>query len=204
MTYCTNCGTQVGTSQYCPNCGQPQGKTHSYSKNMPQYVSKNPNGQYQQINQQNSINSPKFSGSTLMPKGVKLLVIYEILFGVIMIIIGLYLSNKSTLFAPTDTQVNSVTDFVGVLLLAVASGIAFAVIVYGSIFLGVIGIIAGILMLGKRRLGNLFSKLFLYLTGICAFFLLFIPTIFMIWFISYLNHNEEFIAYKGGFRNLLR
>lgn len=205
MPYCSNCGQDVGTSQFCPNCGKPQGKTESYSENSSQQLNQNLNNQYQQNNFSNSSQyqaefgeqynqqqppryPPNYGGYIRKPIGLTFLLIYEIIVGLIIIVFGLFvlMISQSTFNFSSGQLTSSPSDSNS------ATKMFFFIFALIIILWGVLGIFAGILINQWSQTGYILTYIFLISTGILLFEAALGTTVIMIIYIIYFNKNSYF------------
>ncbi len=126
--------------------------------------------------------NPNYGQPVIRPVGITLIAIYEIIFGVILVFLGLIL------FSVGNNPTVQINDAVG------GTSYASAFFVLGIIVIlwGLLGIIGAILFLQWKNSGYIMSLIFLISTGVVMFSLYLIPLIAMIVSLVYFFSNQNF------------
>ena len=147
MLYCPACNDRVDENMdFCSHCGTSLKKTDKENYNLP-------------FKKRRSIKN--------RPIGYIILASYETIFGILLILLGLYI------FSLFIKNLNELNLIIGVIV----------------ILIGGLGIVGAILFLQWKNEGYTLSVLFLIITGVLFLLVYFIPTIAMFIFIFYLYHN---------------
>ncbi len=199
VNFCTHCGANIKLEDEQPVVYQPYNKppqqeqqqqynTNPYTQQQP--FNPNPYTQQQmpgtnQYYQQQPMGFPGqqgYTGPIQRPTGVTLILLYELIFGLFLLLMG---GTLFTLNTETLNQVNQSIGFTYTLDLFHMIGILFL----GT---GLIGLIGAILFYQWKSIGYIITIIFLVITGILFFSLYLIPLIIMIVSLYYFLRNQKF------------
>lgn len=191
--FCMNCGSRfLNISDFNPS--NPRNGSNNYYNdhtsenqliinpvsNQPYY-----SPIYSNIKEPNQFNNNPITPSpdkiSSDPFGIKIIALYEVVLSILFINFGL-----------SQVTINSTSVLVG--QTTFYSSHPFPYQLFGTVFIiwGIIGILAGIFLIIKNRIGYHLSRVFMASTGI-LFFWLFFPLLIMFVTFIYFNKNDSFI-----------
>ena len=136
---------------------------------------------------------PVYSGPVSRPMGITLIAIYEIIFGALIALLGLYFFVFSTSFNVQLADALYGTNYFVILFI-------FGII---GILWGAIGILGGYYFLKWKQSGLVLTYIFLISTGLLLYSFFLIPSLIAITAIIYFNFSNsfkqifEFMKYNG-------